>query len=217
MRIRVVLLAMVCLLTVSNGRASNVGVTAKAGTLGLGGDVSVGLGPILGLRFGASGYNYDITGQLTDYGDITANMNWMTYGVYLDWFPAGTGFRVTAGAMGNDNEVKLTAEPNEPLELYGVDYSIDDFRGKVAFNAFAPYLGIGYGNAAGEDGHWHFACDFGVMFQGEPSVEASAHSTVDALQPYLDSALERKRKEIEDDLSFFSLYPVIAVGVSYRF
>jgi hypothetical protein len=205
------------MLTISIGRASNVGLTAKVGTLGPGADLSIGMGPFLGLRFGASGYSFDVAQPVEDYGDISANMSWLTYGAYLDWFPAGTGFRITAGAMGNDNEVKLTANPSEPLRLYGVDYPIDDFDGKVSFSAFAPYLGIGYGNAAGEDGRWHFACDFGAMFQGEPSVETSAHTPVSVLQPYLDRALEEKRKEIEDDLSFFRIYPVIAVGVSFRF
>jgi hypothetical protein len=81
----------------------------------------------------------------------------------------------------------------------------------------APYAGIGYGNACGADGRWHFSCDFGVMFQGEPKVSAQATASDARLQPYVDEALAREVADIQDDANAFKYYPVISFGVSFRF
>jgi hypothetical protein len=55
------------------------------------------------------------------------------------------------------------------------------------------------------------------MFQGEPKVSATATASDPALQPYVDQALANEVAKIQDDASAFKLYPVISVGVSYRF
>jgi hypothetical protein len=55
------------------------------------------------------------------------------------------------------------------------------------------------------------------MFQGEPKVAASATASDPALQPYVDQALANEVADIQDDASVFQFYPVISVGVSYRF
>jgi hypothetical protein len=55
------------------------------------------------------------------------------------------------------------------------------------------------------------------MFQGEPQVDAQATASDPALQPYVDEALSKEVADIQDDASAFKYYPVISVGVSYRF
>lgn len=205
-----------CALAAGPASAVGVGVSAKVGTLGLGADLTLGLNNYLGIRGTLNGLSFDYTEAL-DEADIEAEMELLSYGLILDWHLFGGGFRISAGILHNDNQVDLAADPNEPLEIDGVDYQIATFSGSVAFDEIAPYIGIGYGNAAGEDGRWHFSCDFGVLYQGNPKVSARAAAGGSTIQSALDTAIEQKRKEIEDAISGASWYPVIALGVSFRF
>ena len=198
------------------GSAGGVGLTVKVGTLGGGLEATVGAGDYLGFRFGvnmmSAGPSFSV-----DEGSIQTDMDWLSYGALVDLHVFGGGFRVSGGALINKNKFNMTADLTESVSLDGQEYSLSDLNGQVTFNELAPYVGIGYGNAVGADGRWHFACDFGVMFQGEPKVAASATASDPALQPYVDDALAKEVADIQDDASVFQFYPVISVGVSYGF
>lgn len=200
----------------SEGSAGGVGLTVKAGTLGGGLEATIGANDYLGFRFGV---NMMSAGSSFDWEDntIKAEMDWLSYGALADLHVFGGGFRVTGGALINKNKFKLKSDQSESVVLNGQEYSASDFRGQVTFSELAPYVGIGYGNAVGADGRWHFACDFGVMFQGEPKVAASATSSDPGLQPVLDEAISIEVAKIQDDANAFKYYPVISVGISYRF
>ncbi len=199
-----------------SGSAGNVGITAKVGTLGAGAEVTLGLGDYFGLRVSGNRASWD-GDKSSDEGTIAWDVELQTYGALLDIHPFGGGFRLSGGEMINKNKIRLHADLNEPVELNGQDYQLSDFGGEVTFNSTAPYAGIGYGNAAGADGRWHFSCDFGVMFQGSPKVEAHATASDPAYQSAVDAALEKERAEIQDDANGFKYYPVISLGVSFRF
>jgi hypothetical protein len=188
----------------------------KVGTLGAGLEATVGANDYLGVRVGANMMNAGSTFE-RDEGDVEADLEWLTYAGLLDWHMFGGGFRVTGGCLINKNQLKLKANLTDSVELDGQEYYLSDLRGQVTFNELAPYVGFGYGNAVAKDGRWHFSCDFGVMFQGEPQVDAQATASDPALQPYVDEALSKEVADIQDDASAFKYYPVISVGVSYRF
>ncbi|MEI8141125.1 MAG: hypothetical protein WCI03_14815 [bacterium] len=196
--------------------AGGVGLTVKAGTLGGGLEATVGASDYLGFRFGVNMMSAGPSLNL-DEGSFKSDMDWLSYGALVDLYVFGGGFRVSGGGLINKNKFKLNADLNESVTLDGQEYRLSECSGQVTFNELAPYVGIGYGNAVGADGHWHFACDFGVMFQGEPKVSATATASDPALQPYVDQALANEVAKIQDDASAFKLYPVISVGVSYRF
>ena len=197
--------------------AGGVGVTVKVGTLGAGGDVTIGANDYFGVRLGANGLNYSGSSSIENNSSIYGDFEWLTYSALLDVYPFGGGFRLSGGGMLNKNKVKLQADLDKPVELDGNDFSLSDLHGEVTFANTAPYLGIGYGNAVGADGRWHFACDFGVMFQGSPKVSASATASDPALQPAVDAAMANEISKIQNDANAFKYYPVISVGISYRF
>lgn len=196
--------------------AGGVGLTVKVGTLGGGLEATVGANDYLGFRFGV---NMMSAGPSIsrDEGTITTDLDWLSYGALVDLHVFGSGFRVTGGGLINKNKFKLKADLTDSVSLDGQDYYLSDLSGQVTFSELAPYFGIGYGNAVGADGNWHFACDFGIMFQGEPKVAASATASNPSIQPYVDDALSREVAKIQDDASAFKYYPVISIGVSYKF
>jgi hypothetical protein len=196
--------------------ATGIGLTAKVGTLGLGADLTVGVNHYLGLRLEVNGGSYSDTYEDDD-GSIKGDIEWLTYGALLDLYPAGGGFRISAGGLANKNKVKLSADVTDTVDLDGHGYWLSDLHGEATFNELAPYVGIGYGNAVGAGQRWHFACDFGVMFQGEPEITASATASDPAIQGEVNRALDREVEDIQDDANAFKYYPVISVGVSYKF
>ena len=83
----------------------------------------------------------------------------------------------------------------------------------VDFNDIAPYVGIGFGNAVKSAG-FNFVADLGVIFQGTPKSEISVTGTA-ANAAAADIAKEQA--DLDDALGSFKVYPVLAVGLSYRF
>lgn len=201
---------------VAEESAGGVGVTAKIGTLGFGVDATIGASDYLGFRVGVNTMSLGPSIS-RDEGTITTDLDWLSYGVLADLHPFGGGFRISGGGLINKNKFKLKADLTKSVELDGQQYSLTDMSGEITFSELAPYFGIGYGNAVGADGNWHFSCDFGVMFQGSPKIAATATASDPALQPIVDEALANELKDIQNDANAFKYYPVISVGVSYRF
>ena len=55
------------------------------------------------------------------------------------------------------------------------------------------------------------------MLQGNPEITLVATASDPGLQAALNADLEKEIEELEDDLEGFSLYPVISIGLAYRF
>lgn len=196
--------------------AGGVGVSAKVGTLGIGGELTLGLNDYVGIRLGANAFNWSGSTD-ADEGTVYTDLDLMTYGALLDLHLFGGGFRISGGALVNKNKLNIRADLTEPVELNGLKFWLEDLSGEVTFAELAPYAGIGYGNAVDHDGRWHFSCDFGVMFQGEPKVSASATASNPTLQPAVNAALDAEVADIQDDANSYKYYPVISLGVSFRF
>lgn len=220
-----VLVGSICVLPLSTraaaqpeatGSAGGFGLTVKAGTLGAGLDATFGAGDYLGFRLGFNTLSAGPTLE-QDEGTIDTDLDWMSYGGLVDLHPFGGGFRISGGALINKNKFTMKADLEKDVTLDGQHYSLSDLSGEVTFGEVAPYAGFGYGNAVGADGRWHFSCDFGIMFQGSPKVSASATASNPALQSVVDQALDREVAKIQDDADGYKYYPVISVGVSYRF
>jgi hypothetical protein len=181
----------------------------------VGGDVTVRLFERLNIRGGYSGWNDDYTVDL-DEAEVDGSVDLQVIPVLLDWHPAGSGFRISAGIMLGDSEVALSTQ-DKVLTLDGTDYAVSTLEGSITIGDVNPYLGIGYGNAVGDDGRWHFSCDFGAVYLTEPEVAASAVAENSAVQAALNAALAAEVAELEDELKDVSFYPVLTVGVSFRF
>lgn len=216
-----VLVLAVTLLGATSALAA-VGATLKVGTLGVGADMTIGISERVNAR---ANLNYFSLGKtFTEEedadgggGSISPELKLMTVGALLDWHPWAQGFRLSAGLYLNQNKIDLTADLKGTVEINDKEYSLSDIGGTVDFNSLAPYVGLGYGNAVGANGNWHFSFDLGVMFQGAPQVELHATASDPAIQSELDANIAEELKDVEDELGVFTMYPVISLGVSYRF
>jgi hypothetical protein len=195
----------------------------KASTLGGGVEVRKALGEQFAVRGVLNGYSYSLD---EDYSDVQyeGDLDLRSGGLLLDWHPGGFWFRLSAGALVNGNELNLDAEPmSGTYEFNGVEYAaaqIGSATGTAEFDDIAPYLGIGFAKApAGERG-LAFSVDVGVLFQGAPSFDLQVNCgtavPVDTCAQIRRDA-DAERAQFEDDADDFEYYPVISVGVGYRF
>jgi hypothetical protein len=208
------------ILVASAARAQGVAITAKAGSTGAGLDLTIGLARTINLRVGGQGFKRSETRTEQDV-EYDADLDLLSGQVLLDLHPGGRGFRLSIGAVFNENEVRAVSTDDAVYTINGVDYPaalIGRLHGKVETEKVAPYLGLGWGNAVAPGSRWRFALDVGAFYQGEPEVSLVARpANPDLVPPGFEEDLEAERREIEEDISDYKIYPVVALGVSFRF
>jgi hypothetical protein len=194
----------------------DVGVTGKVGTTGLGADVTVPLiSNLLNLR---GGYNFINLRPSTTQGDIKykGDVNLESVPILLDIHPFNGGFRITGGVYFNKNEMDLSSVVDaSTVGLGGSPVANVTLNANVGWSKeFAPYLGIGWGNAADADSTFPigFSLDIGAFYQGSPDVVLTeSTNTVTA------EDLAAEAAQIESDLNDFKFFPVITVGIHFQF
>ena len=209
--------------------AAEVAIGATVGTLGIGGELVVGT-PHLQGRFGAAAFEVDADFE-TDNVDYTGDLELENFFAILDWYPTGGGFRLSGGVVINDNRVIGTAPIEQLVDLPPVLppgippnllSGIGFLRGEATYDEVVPYVGLGFGNPFTGNGRWRFRFDLGVLVTGEPDValDAEINSPVPippVIQGLIDDFLDAERLELEDEIGDFDFYPVLAIGLSYRF
>lgn len=210
---------MLLILPIQAQAVVGIGVTAKAGTTGLGGDVTVPLiSNWLNLR---GGYNIgSLRPSITEAGiKYKADLSFESVPILLDLHPFHGNFRVTGGVFYNKNDMDLSAFLGAGQELGGGVSPVNTtLNANVTWsNEFAPYLGIGWGNAADDNTldlpiAIGFSLDIGAFYQGSPDVLLTESS---GLVPPAQIAAEQA--QLEDDLSGFKFYPVLTLGIHIRF
>jgi hypothetical protein len=212
-----VILMLGCVLALAAEARADLAAGAKAGTLGLGAEVTLGLSESVNARAGFNTFNLTYESSEADSDELSARIDFRTVPLLLDWHPFRGGFRLTAGAIMNENKISFSASPGDTVEFGDREYRVDSVDGDATFDDVAPYLGVGIGNAVSRDGRLHLLVDLGVMFQGAAEINLSAKVSDPVLQPILDRDVEAERAEIQKDVEPFQYYPVLSVGLALRF
>jgi hypothetical protein len=196
-----------------------VGVTGKVGTTGLGADLTVPLiSNWLNLR---AGYNFgELRPSITEGGiSYSSDLHLESIPILLDLHPFHGSFRITGGVFYNKNDLGLSSIVNTGDIGLGLGIpGTTTLSGNVSWSEeWAPYLGIGWGNAADDNTldlpiAIGFSLDIGAYYTGSPDVVLSESS---GTVPLADLLAEQQ--QLEDDLSNFKFYPVITVGIHVRF
>ncbi len=195
--------------------AQSIGIAV--GTQGGGLEVGMDISDMLAVRVNGNFFSISrgVSGEDVDYdGDLRL----MSFGLLGDLYLFETSFRLTGGGFLNRNKIDLTATPTSSVEIGGTMYApsqVGNLDGGARFNDFAPYAGLGYTSNRDEPG-FSFVFDAGVMFQGGSKVFLNATGPANAI-PGFAADLERERRDIKDDIDDFRYYPVLKVGLAYRF
>lgn len=193
----------------------------KTGTLGLGLEFTVEASDQVNVRFG--GNYFKLNKQIGIEGnDYDLDLRLLTYSALADWFVADGSFRLTAGAFLNRNTLYGTALPSNSYVIDGMTYTsaeVGNLSADVRFKSFAPYLGIGWGNPLADDSDWSFMVDLGIMFAGKPNLDitSTGGSLSDNAVLIADIAQAEQDFRDADELKYLKFYPVISIGLNYRF
>jgi hypothetical protein len=193
-------------------------IAGKAGTLGLGGEVSVNLLQDLNFRlgYGTFPFNYDSTIDGIDY---KFKVDLQTVPIMLDWYPFHNAFHLSGGIILNNTDVDVRARSSSSITIGGTTYTADQagtLYGNVGFNKVAPYAGIGWGNPFGSSSRLGLLCDLGVAFTGTPDVSLRASGTY-ASNPTFQTNLAQEQRDVQDKADKFKLYPVLSLSLYFRF
>lgn len=217
---KIILIAITTSTLLTTGLASaegNLALGLKGGTTGLGLEATYNVAPWLNFR--ASGAGFPYSGSFEQDGNsYSVDARLASASLLADWHPFSGSFRISAGGLLNFNQIE--GEATGPLEIDDTNYT-GSLKASVDFNTVAPYLGLGWGNAF-RGGRLTFMTDFGVIYAGSPKVNLDADvpglNTPQADQLEIDVAAEEASLQSElDGIQLLQFYPVVSLGLSYRF
>ena len=208
--------------------AAQLAIDVQAGTLGIGGGLEWPLAPVLAVRVDGSAFRSGGHDERAGDNRYQARLDLGSAAALLDWHPTGGGFRLTAGALYDANRLEGDSVPASdgtytignlrlPASLVGT------LHGKVDFQSFAPYLGIGWGAAPRAGAGFGGFVDLGVAYQGRPRVTLTPEPppgsplNTPLAMSLLAPELAREEAKIESKIDGYRYYPVLTAGVSYRF
>jgi hypothetical protein len=140
-------------------------------------------------------------------------------GLYLDFFPAPATvpFRFTAGMIiGGDNVSGDATSMTGNVKINGTEYSTngETVHAKAKYPTVRPYIGIGFGHTPIAQKGFSAFFDAGVTY-GRPDVtlDVPADIVAEAGQANVDA----ERQQLQDKADKWRWYPIVKVGVTYRF
>jgi len=217
---------------------SAVGVAIKAGVAGFGVEAATPLAHKFNLRGGASFFNYNVSNLAEDGFNINGTIALKSINTSLDWFPFGGKFRVSAGATvynGNRFNGTATVPGGNTITLNDQDYTSSPTDPVIATfgtpdNRFgsrvAPSLTVGLGNLVPRgEGHWSFPFEIGFQYIKPPLITLSLTGTAcstDGCQSVNSDAMtqaniEAQQARINSDIYDLRFYPILSIGVGYKF
>lgn len=213
----------VCLVQ-TNVATAKGSIVGKVGTMGGGLEYVHPLSSKLAIGIGANGLSFDDTLQE---GSVSydADLQMESIAVIADYHPFENSFRISGGAMKNNNKFDLEGTPvgDEEIELADKTYKASDIgslTGSIIFKNTAPYIGIGWGSAPEGEGGWSFDADLGLIFQDSPSGNLSVQCGVqlsDNECAFLKTNVAAEEESLENSLEDLKILPVISIGTSYKF
>lgn len=218
---------------------SAVGVDVKFGVGGVGFDVATPLAPKLNLRGGASFFSYDITNLSESGFNVNGTITLRSVNTSVDWYPFHNGFRVSPGVTlynGNRFSGNAAVPGGDTITLNGTDYTSDPSDPIVATftnqanrfgNTVAPSITTGWGNIVPRTrgSHWSVPFEIGFEYIAPPKVllnlTGSACSSDGCgnvqTDPITQANVQAQQKIINSDIYELRFYPIVSIGVGYKF
>jgi hypothetical protein len=215
---------------------SALGVAAKLGLGGIGFDVATPLAPKLNLRGGGYFFGYTTT-LMEDNINFSTNLLLRSGQISVDWFPRNGSFRISAGVqVYNSNNVSGsgTLPGGQSFTVNHNDFISDvndpvQVSGSVAIGRkVGPIFTVGWGNIVPRKPHSHISVpiELGFIYVGQPVVSLNfTGSACDdegdcqslATDPAFQQDVAAQRTRYQSNISGLRFYPIISVGLGYKF
>ncbi len=203
------------LLVPALAQAQSIGIAARGGTLGLGGEAELNLNRRLGIRGGIGSVPVQPSAEF-DNVRYTIKPPSTLANIGLDLYPAGGGFRLSGGFM-FQHDVALDAEPTDNFDIDGTTYTRDQVGTLTAafdYTSTAPYGTIGFASR----GRIGMTFDIGAAVMGEPNVRLSATGGSMSGNLTFQEHLQNARDQIQQDAGkYMKVLPILSLGIRVGF
>lgn len=190
------------------------------GTNGGSVELAYSINRYLAVRAQAAAIDFDADFKSSD-TKYTGKLRHNTGGGLLDVHPFQNAFYVSGGFVSGERKVRVNAEPSatQTIRINGVNYvasQVVGVNGDVRLGDSAPLFGLGYDNTFTHSGHWGFRAFAGAIIGDEPKVTLVATGPF-ATNAVLQSNLAAEQASVQHDARDYKYYPVVSLGVFYRF
>lgn len=210
------------------------GFGVQAGTQGIGPALTYDIFDWLYVKAEANFFSFSV--EDSEIEDITydGDLDLTSFGVSLTArpfyrTPILRGFKASLGVFSVDNTLSVAAvQPDGSLSIGDSEVTLganDRVLAGASFEGVAPYVGIGWDINFGENKGLTFSVDAGVFITGSPETSFGVESDdLDALAAsggitvdQLNNEILTEADEISDVADEIPVYPVVRIGLSYRF
>ena len=226
-------LALGLLFLSSPASALDVGVGAKVGTAGPGVDLSVGLTRTIAVRLSLTDFDIDDESETVTVGDSGAEgdidaelgLDFGSNAVLFDWYVFNGGFHLTAGMMRHNGGMDFSGTLIGDIVVDGQALAANDIVGEIGgeidlADSYQPYLGVGWGRKAGDGVGLSITVDVGVVLL-DPSADFTATVNPGGDNSLSQAELDQRLRDLEDDaesdLDEFDAWPIVSLGLNFRF
>ncbi|NNF11679.1 MAG: hypothetical protein HKN72_00535 [Gemmatimonadetes bacterium] len=193
--------------------AGQLGVAARAGTLGIGGEVALAFTDRIVVRGGAGRTSYLVTTTFDGVRmEVDLPESW--YNAGLDLYLNGV-FRIGGGVLFKPDDASMVGRLEGSVDIGGQTFTpqeVGTLTGTIVSKDRAPYVLVGLGKhtAAG----FGLSLDIGAAFTGEPRVTLEAEGGTYPDQAELDSRLDQEAMDFEGDMkTYLKIWPIVSLGL----
>ncbi len=197
-------------------------LAARAGSSGLGVEVGLGVNSLLGVRANLLGGSY--TREATEANiRYEGTLKLANSSLLLDLHPFAGNFRLSAGALYNNNKLDATGRADGgTYDINGVQYpasALGTLQANVRWDKLSPYVGFGWGAKPQAESGLFMTADVGAFWmKSSATLTGNCSALLPALAcQQLQSDLRAEEQQFRDEVAKYKLYPVLSVGVGYRF
>jgi hypothetical protein len=210
------------------------GLGVSAGTLGIGVQAATGVARKSNVRFGFNAFTYNNSFD-KDGVRYDGSLKLRSAQVTFDQYVAGS-FHISPGILlynGNKGSANASVPGGQSFTLGDMRYYSNAANpiagaGDLILNKVAPMILVGLGNMLPRSQrHFGLNFDIGVVFQGSPKVTLKLAGTAcltptagcvnAATDAGVQASVRSEQTKINNDLTPFKYYPVVALTFSYKF
>jgi hypothetical protein len=216
---------------VSGGAFSSVGVGVQLSTLGVGIEADTPLVHKFNLRAGFNMFRYSrpITNDGIQY---QGSLRFQSVEAHLDYYFLGPVHVSPGVLLYNGNQVTATAvvPAGQSFSLGGTPYQSGGVNGSglVDFVRVSPTVMLGIGTLVPRNGrHFGYMAEIGAAYMGPANVVLNMTGSVCdptgvncrtiASDPTVQANILAQQNKIQNDIYPYRFYPILSVGVGYRF
>ncbi len=201
-------------------------ITLRVSTLGLGLDYVYTLNEYTDIRLNVNGWSRE---TILDKTDVLydAKLKLQNFGAIYDYYPGASVFRISAGVYYIGNSFDIVANPisDASYTFNGNHYSVADIgnvSGGIDFQRLSPYIGFGGGSSPNGDGIFGtgiaLSFDIGALYTNYDANLVSNNCSLEQIDcSLLERDVEIERVKLEGELNSLKWYPVISLGLSFKF